>query len=159
MEYRKILAAIDRANPGTEVFEDALALARKQEAELMLFFCQEQETAAELEHRVGAFTEMDQSEAQKALEHLEGENAAHTRAWLESLQAFAQEEGVTAHATIDVGSPGKRICAVAAHWGADLIMLGQSHRGRLAQCLLGSVSSHVAHHAPCSVLLINRRHN
>jgi nucleotide-binding universal stress UspA family protein len=43
---------------------------------------------------------------------------------------------------------------VAEHWKADAIVLGLTRRGGFADRLLGSVTHHVAHHAPCSVMMV-----
>lgn len=39
MRYRKVLVALDRSSQSDRVFEQALELAKKDEAALMLFYC------------------------------------------------------------------------------------------------------------------------
>lgn len=38
--------------------------------------------------------------------------------------------------------------------GADLLVVGRHGKGRLASLLMGSVSRHVADHAPCPVIIV-----
>ena len=53
------------------------------------------------------------------------------------------------------GPPAQAIMRVAAEEGCDLIVVGSRGRGQLAGLLLGSVSSTVAHHANCPVLIVH----
>ena len=53
---------------------------------------------------------------------------------------------------VSEGSPGDVLVAAAAD--ADLVVVGSRGRGGLRSALLGSVSSHVAHHAPCPVVIV-----
>ena len=157
MEYHKILTAIDRTSTNPEVLEDALDLAQKQGAQMLIFYCLQQETAAKREDRIATVAELVEADSLSALDRQDQAELAHARAWLESLTGLAEERGIIAIADAEVGEPGQRICDLASRWGADLIILGQSNRGLLTECILGSVASHVVHHAPCSVLLIKRK--
>ena len=58
-------------------------------------------------------------------------------------------EGVVEH-----GSPGERICSIAAEHGIELIILGSHERGAFGRFVHGSVSDFVVHHAPCPVLVV-----
>ena len=51
-----------------------------------------------------------------------------------------------------VGHPVKEL--VAAADGAELIVVGSRGAGAFARLLLGSTSSGIAHHAPCSVMIV-----
>jgi nucleotide-binding universal stress UspA family protein len=59
--------------------------------------------------------------------------------------------GQVRHAMI--GKAAEAITDEATEWGADLIILGPSHRGELATRLRGSVTLQVLQHAPCPVLV------
>jgi nucleotide-binding universal stress UspA family protein len=51
------------------------------------------------------------------------------------------------------GPPDQQILDKAKEWNADVIVVGSHGRGFWGR-LLGSVSSGVVHHAPCSVLVV-----
>lgn len=53
------------------------------------------------------------------------------------------------------GDPGPSIVDCAAQETADLIVLGTHKRRGLDRFLMGSVSSYVSAHAPCSVMLVS----
>jgi nucleotide-binding universal stress UspA family protein len=52
------------------------------------------------------------------------------------------------------GSPERKIVETAEEMKADLIIVGSHGYNRWERLLLGSVSDSVAHHAPCSVLIV-----
>lgn len=64
--------------------------------------------------------------------------------------------GVSLDLTTEVldGSPQRVIVEKAENWNADLIVIGSHGRGFWSRTLLGSISSSVVHHAPCSVLVV-----
>jgi nucleotide-binding universal stress UspA family protein len=51
-----------------------------------------------------------------------------------------------------VGDPAEELIAVARERHADLLIVGNG-KTRLQRLLLGSVSTRIAHHAPCDVLI------
>ena len=55
------------------------------------------------------------------------------------------------------GNPAKVILEEATSWGADLIVVGSQGRGFWGRLLLGSVSSALTRHAPCSVLVVRSK--
>jgi nucleotide-binding universal stress UspA family protein len=56
------------------------------------------------------------------------------------------------------GHPVDSILRVAADEKVDLIVIGSRGMGGLKEFVLGSVSSGVLHHAPCSVLIVRGEH-
>ena len=62
--------------------------------------------------------------------------------------------GITAEHLVETGEPGPTICDVAARVEADVILIGTHGHGWFKRVLMGSVSTHVLHHAPCPVLVI-----
>ena len=55
---------------------------------------------------------------------------------------------------VEIGDPGQTLCRLAGELTADVVVVGSRGRGALKRALLGSVSSHVVHNAPCPVLVI-----
>jgi len=54
------------------------------------------------------------------------------------------------------GVPGPAIVAACEEAGADLLVSGSRHYGPVMRVLLGSVSTQLAHKAPCPVLVVPR---
>jgi nucleotide-binding universal stress UspA family protein len=65
----------------------------------------------------------------------------------------AEALGVPVTKRVERGDPRLVICRVAEE-GFDLIVIGSHGSGLLKRVLLGSVSTHVVHHAPCPVLMV-----
>lgn len=57
---------------------------------------------------------------------------------------------------VEAGDAGAMIVWVAEHEQTDVIVLGSHGHGVLKRLVLGSVSQHVTHHAPCPVLLVRQ---
>lgn len=52
-----------------------------------------------------------------------------------------------------MGAPAHAICDVAAELAATTVVIGSRGHGGIKRAVLGSVSDHVARHAPCPVLV------
>lgn len=152
MRYQKILVALDRSSQSEIVFEQALELAKKEEAALMLFHCLPFEMQG-----VGSYADVFgrqlinfSAELQKVLDQ-ESEQA---RQFLRNYCQKAMEQGISTEWDVKIGDAGSRILELAKAWDADLVIVGRrGHRG-LAEIVMGSVSSYVIHQAPCSVLVV-----
>ena len=71
--------------------------------------------------------------------------------------------GVPVTFLVWTGEPGESIVAAAEAEDVDVILVGAHGRGALGRLLMGSVSEHVARHAPCPVVIVrealkDRRH-
>jgi nucleotide-binding universal stress UspA family protein len=62
---------------------------------------------------------------------------------------------VTVREQVVEGYPARVLLDVAR--GADLLVVGSRGHGELAEALLGSVSQHCVHHAPCPVVVIREQ--
>jgi nucleotide-binding universal stress UspA family protein len=65
-------------------------------------------------------------------------------------------DGAPAKAMVAHGDPAVEICRVAEDGGFDLVVVGSHGSGLVKRILVGSVSHHVVHHAPCPVLVVRR---
>jgi nucleotide-binding universal stress UspA family protein len=69
-------------------------------------------------------------------------------------EAVAAGSATTIDRRAEIGDPGQTICRIAGELGVDVIVVGSRGRGAVKRALLGSVSGHVVHNAPCPVLVI-----
>jgi nucleotide-binding universal stress UspA family protein len=78
------------------------------------------------------------------------------KAALELVEKAAQEldEGTRPRVTVQAifGLPAERL--IEASQGADLLVVGSRGTGGFARLMMGSVSSQVAHHAHCPVVIV-----
>lgn len=74
--------------------------------------------------------------------------------FLESLENYANTEGVTLHKELIYGDPRTQIADVLVkRWSIDLILMGATGKGRIAKMTIGSVTEYVLRHAKCAVLI------
>ncbi|HSM83890.1 MAG TPA: universal stress protein [Nodosilinea sp.] len=156
--YQKILVALDHGPTSEALFAQALELAQATHGSLLLVHSLSSQAessplpmAATLDSIYWApGTELD-------LEAWRQTWIRYETASLESLRnyaAIANTVGVTAEFRQLIGNPTSAICKAAQAWGADLILLGNRGRKGLTELVLGSVSNHVMHRAPCAVLIM-----
>jgi nucleotide-binding universal stress UspA family protein len=72
---------------------------------------------------------------------------------LDEARAYLDRHGIAGDAIAGGGDPGIAICDVAARHGYDLVFMGSRQLNTLERALLGSVSTWVAHHADCDVVI------
>jgi nucleotide-binding universal stress UspA family protein len=82
----------------------------------------------------------------------------HERVWLrhaaEESATRLRRAGLIVAETVVEGDPRKLIVAEADRWDTDSIFVGARGMGRIERFLLGSVSTYVVKHAPCSVEVV-----
>ncbi|WP_165440749.1 universal stress protein [Rubripirellula amarantea] len=92
-----------------------------------------------------------------ATEMIEQVNS-HARELAEATHANVCEKfdgaNVLIHHEYRQGNIGETIVQAAKELNVDLVVVGATGRSQLSRVLLGSVSDHVATHAPCSVLVV-----
>lgn len=135
MGFKKIFVAVDASAQASVVFEQAVELATKDLASLMVFHCAELGARMTYPSQIEARTE-------------EG------REVLQNYREKSKDLGISVEFNCRAGNPGTAICDAASDWGADLIVVGRRGYRGITEVLLGSVSSHVVRNARCSVLVI-----
>lgn len=157
MSFKKILVAIDESELSIAAFQQALELAKANEADLMLFHCMKPEVLGDpgipMPVELGMYPESVKDVYDAQQKQME-EHREKAMAFLRTYCDRAKDQGVRTEFDYKVGEAGHWICDVAKNWEADLVVLGRRGRTGLAEALLGSVSNHVVHHGPCSVMVI-----
>jgi nucleotide-binding universal stress UspA family protein len=152
VEYKRILAALDRSPQTDAVFAQALELAKKEGATLMLCHCLPFDSQG-----VGTYTNLYGRELfdfSSAMQERLEKDRQDAQEWIERYHQKASEQGVPTEWDLKVGDPGSAIRELTKTWEADLVVLGRRGRQGLSEILLGSVSNHVVHHVACSVLVV-----
>ncbi len=72
----------------------------------------------------------------------------------ERLKEICPKIGDVSSQVFHSSGAAQAIVETAKDWEADLIVVGSHGYGFWSRALLGSVSNAVAHHAPCSVLIV-----
>lgn len=81
----------------------------------------------------------------------------HVNTTLKKIEALTKEAKVDVNVVVeDSPSPANAIVAFAEKHGTDLIVIGNKGAGAIERFLIGSVSSQVVIHAPCSVLVVKK---
>ncbi|GAB4234934.1 MAG: universal stress protein [Elainellaceae cyanobacterium] len=161
MCFKKILVAIDYSPLSQAVFEQALDLAKTNDAQLFLFHCLTADTvtlSAPVAGEFGLPPQLMNQAYQSEFVRLE-QQIQHMHALLRHYCNLAYQHGVVAESGYRTTEPGQGLCQAAQQWGADLIVVGRRGRKGLTEALLGSVSNYVLHHAPCAVLTIQATHD
>lgn len=139
----KILAALDQSIYATLVLKKAMEIADKEGAEL---------TALTISN--APFTNL-------YLGELSGEFLDRIRKGVEESVQRIKEQAKAAQAKVEVvvqesPSPAEAIVEYAEKHGIDLIVIGNKGAGAVERFLIGSVSSKVITHSPCSVMVVKK---
>lgn len=142
VQPRRVVVGVDGSPASARALQWAIGEARRRGAELEVVHAWHLMTGAP--HPLSVATSrpsgVDQERAARCL-------LAHAVA-----AADCSELSRPVHCTLVQGPPGPTIVERAA--GAELIVVGSRGRGGFRDLLLGSVSQHVAQHAPCPTIVI-----
>lgn len=154
--FQKILVAIDQSEVSQQAFDEAVSLARSTNANLMLIHVLSplgQEYLGPVLPSDPAYPGLPAEAMRVQLQQWETLEKQGLE-FLSSRANAAIAAGVSTEFTQSLGDPGQAICELARIWDAHLIVIGRRGYSGLKELLLSSVSNYVAHHAPCSVLIV-----
>ena len=140
MPFRKILIAVDGSPGGLSAVRLGGEMAEGREAEVMLVH------AVPLPPMVPG---VDQAISEESLDYLE--ETADTA--LSAAEGILADMNVKGERIVRAGSPAEVILGVAEDRDVDVIVVGHRGFGAMKRFILGSVSSKLAHHARCALLL------
>lgn len=159
MGFQRIVAAIDHSTLSQQVFEEALALAKTNQAKLILFHCLTADLVAAtppFAGELGVSPHLVNQAYQSQYIRFE-DQLRQIQLLLKQYANLAHAQGVAIESDYRTIEPGQGLCQAAQRHQADLIVMGRRGRKGIAEALLGSVSNYVLHHAPCAVLVIQAR--
>lgn len=156
MNFRRILVAINYSPLASVVFERALNLAQKEQANLTILHCLVDVAEPDLPIESGATFGLYSTDSGFSPFHNEilQVKIQQAKAWLQECYQQAIALNIPTEYQHHFGNPGTTICNIAQQWEADLIVLGRHDQTAIAELFTGSVSNHVIHHAACSVLVV-----
>ncbi|OFZ97799.1 MAG: hypothetical protein A3H35_21540 [Betaproteobacteria bacterium RIFCSPLOWO2_02_FULL_62_17] len=136
--YRKILVGYDGSEPGRKAFDNALALAARDKAELYVLTVVRPPVIG------------DDVESEAVIENSRDYHAK----LLAPLKHPASAKGVKSHFEVVVGHPAEQIIYHADRHKVDLIVVGDRGRSKFTRLLLGSVSKQVVQYSDHAVLVV-----
>lgn len=151
MTYQKILVALDRSPSTESVFNQALAIAKQEQADLILCHC------LPIEHSITPYANL-YGEELLSLSAVFRENFEKQRQeveeWLKESCQTAEKQGIKAKWIWKMGEAGRILCDLAEEEKVDLVVIGRRGLRGITELFLGSVSNYVLHHVTCSVLVV-----
>lgn len=147
----RVLVGIDGSDLSVEAARRAVRLFGDDAMTTLLWVVRPPAMTAASGAGPGALMAPDPALVEEATDALEVEATRE-------LEGIAGDLRSAARTRVAVGEPGPELCAVAERDRFDVIVVGSHGRGLLKRALLGSVSHHVTHHAPCPVLVVRDLH-
>jgi len=143
MKFQRILVATDFSPASAPAVEQAVKMAGRDGAQLLIAHAYQEPGLVELSHAPArVYEEWDQA-LREAVERK-----------LRPLVENARKEGVEARALLLTGFPDEAIIEAAKQQGADLIVMGTHGRRGASRLFLGSVASRVISTASCPVMTV-----
>jgi nucleotide-binding universal stress UspA family protein len=144
--YQRILVAVDGSKTSDRALQEAIRLARDQDAALRIIHVIDTAPLS---------WDMDLNQIQE----IQGTLRSIGQSTIEQAQTTTRSGGITAEARlVEIDIPGTRVASRIADeakaWPADLLVIGTHGRRGLNHLLLGSVAEGVVRVSPMPVLLV-----
>ncbi|EHV5258925.1 universal stress protein [Staphylococcus pseudintermedius] len=140
--YKNILIAVDGSHEAEWAFNKAVAVAKRNNAKLIIVNVIDSRTYTSFEVYDSHFTEKSKSFAEKLLD---------------GYRQVAQDEGIqNVEARLEFGSPKSVLPKLASDENSDvdLVMCGTSGLNAVERFIVGSVSEAIVRHSACDVLVV-----
>ncbi len=147
--YNTIVVGTDGSETAGAALAHAVALAASFGSDLHIVHAYRTISASDVVSSAAAGTAMPDFASVN-----EGIKATSEHVLAHSL-ATAESAGVKAHGHAFPGDAADALVSTAEQVSADVIVVGNRGMSGLRRFVLGSVPNKVAHHCPCSVLIVN----
>jgi nucleotide-binding universal stress UspA family protein len=141
--YRRIIHATDFSSSALPALRQAVALARRWRARVILLHVMTPPSPFVSEG-------LPPSSYDQLLAHARRETKRH----LTALLSRVRRKGVQASAVLAEGFPAEEVLRIARRQRADLLVLGTHGRTGLRRALMGSVAERIVRQARCPVLTV-----
>jgi nucleotide-binding universal stress UspA family protein len=138
MAFSKILVCIDGSKYSNNAVRVSCDMAKKHNSEVVLIYVVDKTVKSDILAGI-EYTKIVRKYAQEALERA---------------QKTAKSLGIQANLVIKEGNVANEIIQHSKKIHADLIVVGSKGLGAVLRFVLGSVSTKIAQHSLCSVLII-----
>jgi nucleotide-binding universal stress UspA family protein len=143
--YKKILVPLDGSAPSLDAAKQAVGIAAALGAQV---------TFLHVLPNLGSYINLPRLYASESYNKLIEEFNAQGETILDNVIKEIDTKGVTIDKKLESGAdPATKIIEVSREGQYDLIVIGNRGLTGATEYLLGSVSSRVADHAPCPVLI------
>jgi nucleotide-binding universal stress UspA family protein len=142
MKRMKILVAMDGTEHSWKTLDKALSFGKSLNAELTVIGVVEFKPPMITTTPTGLMEKLNESLETIAIEALD------------KARKYSQEKGTDVKTMIKHGSPADVICQAADEGKFDLLIVGNSGRGKISDFFLGNVSSKIVHLAKTDLFIV-----
>ena len=148
MDYKKILFGYDGSPESMAAFDRVIEVAKRNDAKLIIAHVVKRQHANTESVSLGFGVVSTDDDIEDILRSREDK--------LEVLKQKANEKGVEdVEITLKIGSPKSMLSReLPKEYGIDLIVLGATGLGKVAQVFIGSTASYVVENSPTDVMIV-----